>query len=83
LENSVLQYRYTTLQPPENKQEPGFLAFKVPNSINDHRPPDKIFSHHAIDKSKWDDCIRVAPNGLVYARSFYLDTMAKNWNALY
>ena len=35
-----------------------------------------------IDKVKWDDCIHNAPNGLNYAYSFYLDTMAKNWDAL-
>lgn len=35
-----------------------------------------------IDKAKWDQCIDGAPNGLVYAYSFYLDAMAKNWDAL-
>ena len=39
-------------------------------------------SHQHIDKVKWDDCIRQAPNGLIYAYSFYLDTMAKQWDAL-
>jgi hypothetical protein len=35
-----------------------------------------------IDKKKWDRCISSAPNGLVYAVSFYLDTMAPGWDAL-
>jgi hypothetical protein len=35
-----------------------------------------------IDKSKWDTRIATASNGLIYAYSFYLDTMAKNWDAL-
>jgi hypothetical protein len=35
-----------------------------------------------IDIGKWDHCIRKATNGLIYARSFYLDIMAKNWSAL-
>lgn len=35
-----------------------------------------------IDTGKWDNCITRAKNGLVYAYSFYLDTMAANWDAL-
>jgi hypothetical protein len=35
-----------------------------------------------IDTVKWDHCIQNASNGLIYARSFYLDAMAKNWSAL-
>ncbi len=35
-----------------------------------------------INIQKWDDCIEQASNGLVYAYSFYLDRMAKNWDAL-
>ncbi|HSQ44739.1 MAG TPA: hypothetical protein VLM16_07060, partial [Ginsengibacter sp.] len=35
-----------------------------------------------IDKQKWDRCIDAAPNGLIYAYSFYLDAMSKNWDAL-
>ncbi len=38
--------------------------------------------HADIDKSKWDRCIDNAGNGLIYAYSFYLDTMAKQWDAL-
>jgi GNAT acetyltransferase-like protein len=35
-----------------------------------------------IDKEKWDYCITNASNGLIYAYSFYLDRMAKNWDGL-
>ncbi len=38
--------------------------------------------YQQIDKAKWDNCIDNASNGLVYAYSFYLDTMSKNWDAL-
>lgn len=38
--------------------------------------------HHDIDKAKWDVCVNNAPNGLIYAYSFYLDCMAKHWDAL-
>lgn len=38
--------------------------------------------HAEINKTKWDECISVADNGLIYAFSFYLDAMAKNWDAL-
>ncbi|MBL0356891.1 MAG: hypothetical protein IPP72_08345 [Chitinophagaceae bacterium] len=35
-----------------------------------------------IDKEKWDACIAAAGNGLIYATSIYLDSMAENWDAL-
>lgn len=35
-----------------------------------------------IDKIKWDNCIEKSVNGLIYPYSFYLDCMAKNWDAL-
>lgn len=35
-----------------------------------------------IDKTKWDQCIDKAGNGVVYAYSYYLDTMSKHWDAL-
>lgn len=38
--------------------------------------------HSRIDKSKWDQCIDTAENGLIYAYSFYLDHMSENWDAL-
>ena len=42
----------------------------------------KYLQHKEIDKAKWDACITNAPNGLIYGYSFYLDCMAKNWDAL-
>ena len=39
-------------------------------------------TNREIDKIKWDECIDKADNGLVYAYSFYLDHMAKQWDAL-
>jgi hypothetical protein len=35
-----------------------------------------------INKAKWDECVSNAANGLVYAYSYYLDAMAKCWDAL-
>lgn len=35
-----------------------------------------------LDTAKWDDCIRRAGNGLIYAYSIYLDRMAGDWDAL-
>lgn len=42
----------------------------------------KYLPYKEIDKPKWDACIDNAPNGLIYAYSFYLDAMAKHWDAL-
>jgi hypothetical protein len=42
----------------------------------------QYLSHREIDKTKWDLCIRHAPNGLIYGQSFYLDCMAGKWDAL-
>ncbi len=35
-----------------------------------------------IDIEKWDWCIQQAPNGLIYARSFFLDEMSEHWSAI-
>jgi hypothetical protein len=35
-----------------------------------------------VDVVKWNDCIETAPNGLIYGYSFYLDHMARQWDAL-
>ncbi|MDQ6813149.1 MAG: hypothetical protein M3040_05400 [Bacteroidota bacterium] len=35
-----------------------------------------------IDKALWDDCITRSNTGLIYAKTFYLDNMAKGWSAL-
>lgn len=42
----------------------------------------RYIEHRNIDKAKWDACITAAPNGIIYAYSFYLDLIAKNWDAL-
>src|SRR6187549_1394953 len=42
----------------------------------------QYLSHKEIDKTKWDACIEQASNGLIYPYSFYLDAMAKHWDAL-
>ncbi len=42
----------------------------------------RYLTYQQIDKTKWDACIDNAENGLVYAYSFYLDAMAKNWDGL-
>lgn len=35
-----------------------------------------------LDVDKWNTCIDTAPNGLIYAYTFYLDAMCDNWDAL-
>jgi hypothetical protein len=45
-------------------------------------PEIRYLDRSEIDIEKWDRCILNAPNGLIYARSFYLDAMSKNWSAL-
>ncbi len=39
-------------------------------------------TYKEIDKQKWDHCILHSLNSLIYAQSFYLDTMAGKWDAL-
>lgn len=39
-------------------------------------------SHNEIDKSLWDECVSEAPNGNVYAWSWYLDVVHPGWDAL-
>lgn len=45
-------------------------------------PHIQYLRHREIDTTKWDNCIKYADNSLIYAHSFYLDQMAKNWDAL-
>jgi hypothetical protein len=42
----------------------------------------RYVTHSEIDKVKWNACIDKADNGLIYGYSFYLDHMAKSWDAL-
>lgn len=38
--------------------------------------------HNQINKQRWNNCIINASNGLVYARSEFLDIMSPHWDAL-
>ena len=42
----------------------------------------RYIRHKEIDFQKWDTCIRHAVNGNIYATSWYLDLVCKNWDAL-
>lgn len=42
----------------------------------------QYYKRSQIDTAQWDRCIDRAPNGLIYAYSFYLDHMADDWDAL-
>jgi len=44
--------------------------------------PIRYLTYREIDKTKWDNCIDRAANGLIYAYSFYLDAMAKHWDGM-
>jgi hypothetical protein len=38
--------------------------------------------HNEIDKTKWDNCVSEAFNGIVYTHSWFLDIVAPDWQAL-
>lgn len=42
----------------------------------------RYLKHDEIDPAKWDACIERAPNGLIYAYSFYLDHLCEHWDGL-
>jgi hypothetical protein len=42
----------------------------------------KYLQNQQIDKIKWDQCIDVSPNGLIYASSIYLDHIVETWDAI-
>ncbi len=46
------------------------------------KPSIHYLAHQHIDKDKWNVCIDNSKNGLIYAYSYYLDHMARNWDAL-
>jgi len=50
--------------------------------MNEQISDIRYLERNEIYTVRWDECIRKAPNGLIYARSFYLDAMAENWSAL-
>ena len=39
-------------------------------------------THETIDQNRWDECVAAAPNGNVYAWSWYLDMVHPGWDAL-
>lgn len=42
----------------------------------------RYIQHDEINRSKWDICVDDAFNGLIYAKSWYLDVVAEQWDAL-
>ena len=42
----------------------------------------RYITRNDINVDKWDECISQASNGRIYAYSFYLDRLAKHWDAL-
>jgi len=42
----------------------------------------KYFRNQEIDRRKWDECIQNSFNGIIYAYSWYLDIVCKQWDAL-
>jgi hypothetical protein len=45
-------------------------------------PKIRHLKNCAIDRKKWDDCIRNSPNGNLYSWSWYLDLACPGWEAL-
>lgn len=42
----------------------------------------KYIKHKEINKEKWDNCIDLSKNRIVYAMSWYLDRISPEWDAL-
>ena len=42
----------------------------------------KYITNNEINKQKWDECISQSFNGIIYAYSWYLDIVCKDWDAL-
>jgi len=42
----------------------------------------RYLTHDQVDRVRWDDCVAHAPNGNVYAWSWYLDVVHPGWEAL-
>lgn len=42
----------------------------------------QYLNHQNIDKKRWDQLIRAAPGGTLYAQSWYLDAVSPDWEAL-
>jgi len=50
--------------------------------MNDTTSDIRFLDRDDIDTAQWDRCILQSANSLIYARSFYLDSMATHWSAL-
>ncbi|MCW3104593.1 MAG: hypothetical protein JWO09_3033 [Bacteroidetes bacterium] len=42
----------------------------------------RFTEHTAIDRKKWDDCIKASSDGNIFVCSFYLDAVCESWSAL-
>lgn len=42
----------------------------------------QYLTYEKIDKHRWDECITRSFNGIIYAYSWYLDTVCPGWSAL-
>lgn len=42
----------------------------------------EILSSHKVDFEKWDACVRLSSNALIYATSSYLNHLADNWHGV-
>lgn len=42
----------------------------------------KFLQNHQIDKNRWNEIIRAAEDGRIYANTVWLDAMSPNWSAL-
>lgn len=42
----------------------------------------RYVKQHSIDRRKYDMCVMLDPSGLIYAYSWYLDTVCESWDAL-
>jgi hypothetical protein len=47
-----------------------------------HHQSIRYVTRKEINDQKWNGCIDAASNSLIYAYTFFLDNMAKNWDAL-
>jgi hypothetical protein len=42
----------------------------------------RLLSRAEIDTTQWDRCVAAAENGSIYARSWYLDSIAHHWSGI-
>ena len=45
-------------------------------------PEITYIKHDQIDYHRWDDCINKSANGVIYANSWYLDSVCEKWDAI-